>query len=101
MSAAGGIAWLRALPVAAARLVSSGAAGLRALARHPDQAFHLVAADGFMLQQRPGYQVEPVAVLGEGRPAPVLLLAQDALDLLVDYPGRVVAVVAGLHQVLA
>ena len=37
----------------------------------------------------------------EGHPAAVLLLAEDALDLLVDHPGGLVGVVAGVHEVLA
>ena len=50
-----------------------------------------------MLEQGPGHQVESVAILGEGLEAPVLLFPQDAFGLLVDHPGGLVAVVAGLH----
>ena len=78
-----------------------GPVGLRAVAGHRYEAIDFGSADGLVLEQGPGHEVEPVAVLGEGDPAPVLLIAQDAFGLLVDDPGRLVAVVAGLHQILA
>ena len=40
-------------------------------------------------------------MLAEHLAAAVLLLAQDPLDLLVDDPGGLVGVVAGVHEVLA
>ena len=54
-----------------------------------------------MLEQGTGDQVEGVAPLGQQHAAAVLLVGQDALHLLVDDPGRLVAVVAGGHEVLA
>ena len=54
-----------------------------------------------MFEQCPGDEVEGVPVLGEEVAAPALLLGEDPLDLLVDHPGRLVAVVARRHQVVA
>ena len=67
-----------------ARCAVGPVAGLRAIAGHRDQAIDFLPADGLMLKQGPGHQVEPVAVLGEGLEAPVLLLSQYPLG----FPGR-------------
>ena len=66
-----------------------------------DQTGHLFAVDRLFLEQCLGDRVEPLAVFGEDRHGPLLLLAQDPLDLLVDHTGGHVGVVAGVHEVLA
>src|SRR5688572_30355280 len=90
LAAAGG---LRRVPVARLAGLDLGGAG--------DEALHLGAVDRLPLEQRPGDEVETGAVLAQRVAAAVLLLPQDPLDLLVDDPSRLVAVVPGVHEVLA
>ena len=59
------------------------------------------AVEGLALEQRPGHGVEPAPVSAQELDGPFLLVAQDAGDLGVDHPGRVLRVVAGVHEVLA
>ena len=55
-----------------------------------------------MLEQAPGHEVEAVAVGGEELLAAALAVPQDLFDLLVDDPGGLVGVVAGVaHEVLS
>ncbi len=51
--------------------------------------------------KRPGDGVEPAAVLAQHVHGPLLLGAQDALDLVVDDLRGVLGVIPGVHQVLA
>src|SRR5581483_3698962 len=66
-----------------------------------DEALHLLAVDRLVLHERTSDEVEAVAVVAQHGAAPVLLLAQDLLDLLVDHTRRLVGVVARVHEVLA
>ena len=66
-----------------------------------DQAGHLGAVDGLVVEQGAGDGVEAAAVLAEQLHGPLLLVAQDPLDLVVDDPGGVLGVVPGVHEVLA
>ena len=61
----------------------------------------LGAVERLALEQRAGDGLEPVAVLTEHLAGAVLLVAQDALDLLVDHARGLVGVVAGVHEVFA
>ena len=54
-----------------------------------------------MFEQCPGHEVEGLPVLGQQVPAALLLFDEDPLDLLVDDPGRLVAVVAGGEHLVA
>ena len=67
-----------------------------------DQLGDLAAVDRLVLEQRLGDQLEAAAVLGDQLGGPLLLLGEDAGDLLVEQLGGVVAVLAAArHQVLA
>ena len=61
----------------------------------------LFAAQRLPFEQAPSDAVEAGPVLGEHLAAPVLLVAQDPLDLFVDDPRGLVGVVAGVHEVFA
>ena len=52
------------------------------------EAGDLGAVDRLVLEQRLGDQVEAAAVLGQQVAGPLLLLAEDPRDLLVDAAGR-------------
>ena len=66
-----------------------------------DQAGHLGAVDDLVVEQGAGDGVEAAAVLAQHLHGPLLLGAQDPLDLVVDDLGRVLGVVARVHEVLA
>src|SRR5215210_5671740 len=66
-----------------------------------DQTGDLGTVDGLVVEQGAGHRVEARAVAAQDLTGPVLLFAQDALDLLVDDPGCLVAVVTVVHEVLA
>ena len=54
----------------------------------------LLAVERLAVEQRPGDGIEAGAVLLEHLAAPLLLVAEDVLDLFVDHARRLVGVVA-------
>ena len=65
-----------------------------------DEVGHLLPVDGLLLEQRRGDQLETLLVATQELGRPLLLLAEDALDLFVDDAAGVLRVVTRVHQVL-
>src|SRR5689334_11645672 len=69
--------------------------------RRVDEPADLRAVERLALEQRARHRLEAGPVLAEHLAGAVLLLAEDALDLLVDDARGLVGVVAGVDEVLA
>ena len=59
-----------------------------------------LAVDGLFVEEAAGDRVEPAPVPAQRLERPLLLGAEDQLDLVVDDLAGVLRVVAGVHEVL-